>query len=97
MDLSGTRVAIAMQVAEVLGIAAEDVTPQVVDTDSVGWTGGSGGSRITFDTGRAAIAAANEVIRQMSARAARLWEVQPEDVKFSDGTFICTKNTAPTT
>jgi CO/xanthine dehydrogenase Mo-binding subunit len=93
MDLSGTRVAVAMQAAEVLGIPAEDVTPQVVDTDSVGWTGGSGWSRITFDTGRAAIAAAKEVIRQMSARAALLWEVQPEDVEFMDGSFICTKNT----
>ena len=93
MDLSGTRVAIAMQVAEALGLSAEDVTPQVVDTDSVGWTGGSGGSRITFDTGRASIAAAQLVIEQMSARAARLWEVQPEDVEFVDGTFICTKNT----
>ena len=93
MDLSGTRVAIAMQLAEALGIAAEDVNPQVVDTDSVGWTGGSGGSRITFDTGRAAIAAAQEVVKQMSGRAARLWEVQPEDVEFKDGTFICAKNT----
>lgn len=93
MDLSGTRVAIAMQVAEALGLSAEEVTPQVVDTDSVGWTGGSGGSRITFDTGRAAIAAAQLVIEQMGARAARLWEVQPEDVEFVDGTFICTKNT----
>jgi CO/xanthine dehydrogenase Mo-binding subunit len=93
IDLSGTRVAIAMQVAEALGLSAEDVTPQVVDTDSVGWTGGSGGSRITFDTGRAAIAASQLVIDQMGARAARLWEVQPEDVEFTDGTFICTKNT----
>ena len=93
MDLSGTRVAIAMQVAEVLGLSAEDVTPQVVDTDSVGWTGGSGGSRITFDTGRASIAAAQLVIEQMSTRAARIWEVQPEDVEFTDGTFVCTKNT----
>jgi len=92
MDLSGTRVAIAMQVAEALGLTADEVTPQVVDTDSVGWTGGSGGSRITFDTGRAAIAAAQEVIKQMSARAARLWEVQPEDVEFEDSTFVCTKN-----
>ena len=75
MDLSGTRVAVAMQVAEVLGLAAEEVTPQVVDTDSVGWTGGSGGSRITFDTGRAAIAAAQLVIGQMKNRAALLWEV----------------------
>jgi xanthine dehydrogenase molybdenum-binding subunit len=92
IDLSGTRVAIAMQVAEALGLSSEEVTPQVVDTDSVGWTGGSGGSRITFDTGLAAIAAAQLVIEQMGARAARLWEVQPEDVQFVDGIFICTKN-----
>jgi CO/xanthine dehydrogenase Mo-binding subunit len=40
--------------------------------------------------------AAEEVKRQMSARAARLWEVQPEDVEFSDGSFICAKNPADT-
>ena len=83
-----------MQAAEVLGISAEDVNPTVVDTDSVGFTGGSGGSRITFDTGRAAIATAQEVIRVMMPRAALLWEVQPEDVAFEDGVFICTKNPA---
>ena len=93
-DLSGTRVALAMQAAEVLGLSPEDVTPTVVDTDSVGWTGGSGGSRITFDTGRAVIAAAEEVIRQMSARAALLWEVQPEDVDFEEGVFVCARDRA---
>ena len=93
VDIGGTRTSVAMQAAEVLGVAAEDVNPTVVDTDSVGYTGGTNGSRITFDTGRAAIAAAQEVVQQMSARAARLWEVQPEDVEFVDGTFICTKNT----
>ena len=93
-DLSGSRVAVAMQAAEVLGLSAEDVTPTVVDTDSVGWTGTSGGSRITFDTGLAVIATAAEVLRKMSARAALLWEVQPEDVEFKDGLFICAKNPA---
>ena len=93
-DLSGTRVSIAMQAAETLGLSVEDVAPSVVDTDSVGWTGTSGGSRITFDTGKAVIAAAEEVIRQMSARAALLWEVQPADVKFRSGVFFCTINPA---
>ena len=92
VDIGGTRTAVAMQAAEVLGISAEDVNPIVVDTDAVGWTGGTGGSRIAFDTGRAAINTAQEVIRQMSARAALLWEVQPEDVDFMDGEFICKKN-----
>ena len=93
VDIGGTRTAVAMQAAEVLGITAEEVNPTVVDTDAVGWTGGTGGSRIAFDTGRAAINTAQEVIRQMSARAALLWEVQTEDVDFMDGEFICKKNT----
>ena len=92
IDLSGTRVALAMQAAEVLGLSAEDVTPTVVDTDSIALTAGSAGSRITFDTGLAVVAAAQEVQRQMSARAALLWEVQPADVLFDDGVFICIKN-----
>jgi CO/xanthine dehydrogenase Mo-binding subunit len=93
VDIGGTRTAVAMQAAEVLGIPAEDVNPTVADTDAVGWTGGTAGSRTAFDTGRAAISTAEEVIRQMSARAALLWEVQADDVAFRDGIFICTKNT----
>ena len=91
VDIGGTRTAVAMQAAEVLGLRAEDVAPTVVDTDSVGYTATTGGSRTAFDTGLAAIAAAEEVKRQMSARAALIWEVQEEDVVFEDGTFICTK------
>ena len=92
VDIGGTRTSVAMQTAEVLGLTVDQVIPTVVDTDSVGWTGGTGGSRITFDTGLAAIAAAEEVKKQMSARAAKIWEVQPEDVEFKDGVFTCIKN-----
>ena len=94
VDIGGTRTAVAMQAAEVLGIRAEDVSPSVVDTDAIGYTASTGGSRIAFDTGLAAIATAEEVKRQMSARAALIWEVQEEDVEFENGTFVCTKNPA---
>ena len=94
VDLSGSRAAIAMQAAEALGIESEDVNPTVADTDSIGFDGGTGGSRITFDTGRAAIAAATDVLAKMSERAALLWEVQTEDVEFQDGVFVCTKDPA---
>ncbi len=93
-DIGGTRTAVAMQAAEVLGLRAEDVTPTVVDTDSIGYTANTGGSRTAYDTGLAAIAAAEEVKRQMSVRAAALWEVQPEDVEFQDGVFSCAKDPA---
>ena len=92
VDIGGTRTAVAMQAAEVLGLRAEDVWPTVVDTDAIGYTATTGGSRTAFDTGLAAIAASEEVKRQMAARAALIWEVQPEDVEFQDGTFICTRN-----
>jgi CO/xanthine dehydrogenase Mo-binding subunit len=94
VDLSGSRVSIAMQAAEALGLRAEDVNPLVVDTDASAFTAGSGGSRITYDTGLAAIAAAEEVKKQMIARAARIWEVQPEDVECTNGVFTCTTNPA---
>ena len=92
VDIGGTRTAVAMQAAEVLGLRAEDVSPTVVDTDAVGYTGPTGGSRVAFDTGLAAIAAAEEVERQMSARAALIWGAQQEDVELQEGTFVCTKN-----
>ena len=93
-DLSGTRTTVAMQAAEVLGLEATDVVSTVGDTDSAGWSGVANGSKITYSTGLAAIAAAEEVKLQMKARAALVWEVQPEDVEFMSGTFVCAKNQA---
>ena len=90
VDIGGSRTAVAMQAAEILGISAEDVSPTVVDTDTIGWTGVTGGSRTAFDTGLAAIQAAQETIRLMKARAALLWEIEEEEVIFDGGIFRCT-------
>ena len=92
VDIGGTRASVAMQAAEVLGLAAEDVIPSVGDTDSVGWTALTGGSRTAFATGQAAIAAAADIIRQLIERAAILWETQPADVIFEGGRFISRKS-----
>ena len=86
-DIGGTRTSIAMQAAEVLGIPAEQVKPMVVDTDAIGQTDGTGGSRVTFATGWAGYEAAEDVKRQMVARAARLWEIPDDDVAFDGGVF----------
>jgi len=91
-DIGGTRTSIAMQLAETLGIAAEAVLPQVVDTDSVGYTDVTGGSRVTFATGMAAYKVGLDLREQMCQRAARLWECEPEDVKFDDGSFVSGDN-----
>jgi CO/xanthine dehydrogenase Mo-binding subunit len=87
VDIGGTRTSIAMQAAEVLGIAAEDINPTVVDTDSVGFTALTAGSRTTFATGWAAYEAAQDVKKQMMERAATIWETEPDAVAFDKGQF----------
>ncbi len=84
-DIGGSRTGIAMQAAETLGIPAEKVRPAVVDTDSIGFTAGTGGSRVTFATGWAAYEAAQDVKRQMIARAATIWGSDTDSVEMEGG------------
>ena len=86
-DIGGTRASIAMQAAEVLGIPSEKMKPTVVDTDLVGYTDATGGSRTTYATGYAAHDAAKAVIAEMGIRAALLWEVEPESVVHDENGF----------
>jgi CO/xanthine dehydrogenase Mo-binding subunit len=84
-DIGGTRASIAMQLAETLGIPAEDVNPTVADTDSVGYTDVTGGSRVTLATGMAAHEAGLKIRAQLCARAARIWDCDPADVTYQSG------------
>ena len=88
-DIGGTRTSIAMQAAEVLGISAEEILPEVVDTDSVGFTSVTGGSRTTFATGWAAHDAAQKIVAEMCSRAGKLWGVGPEAVEHEKGVYSC--------
>jgi CO/xanthine dehydrogenase Mo-binding subunit len=87
-DIGGSRTSIAMQLAEALDIPVEDVKPQVVDTDSVGYNDVTGGSRTTFATGWAAYELAQAIKWQMTERLAALWEVEPGQVHYQDGIFV---------
>ncbi|HIN23103.1 MAG TPA: xanthine dehydrogenase family protein molybdopterin-binding subunit [Dehalococcoidia bacterium] len=83
-DIGGSRVAMAMQFAEVLHIPVEDVKPQVGDTDSIGFTSNTGGSSVTFKTGWACYNAAQSVKQQMVERAAKIWEIPSDDVEYKE-------------
>ena len=84
-DIGGTRSSVSLQLAEVLGIPVEDVHPQVVDTDSIGFTSNTGGSSVTFKTGFAAYTAAQHIKQQLIERAAKRWDVSTDDVEYTDG------------
>jgi len=87
-DIGGTRTSIAMQLAETLGISAEDVKPSVADTDTAGYTDVTGGSRVTFSTGIAAVEAAKDICRQLVERAALIWEVDAAKLRYEDGAVV---------
>jgi xanthine dehydrogenase molybdenum-binding subunit len=89
VDIGGTRAAIAMQLAEKLGLKATDVHPKVVDTDSVGFTGNTGGSRTAFAGGWAAHDLGMQIRQKLMERAARTWECDPADVTYGeDGVLL---------
>ena len=91
-DIGGTRASCAMIAAEVLGLKAEQVNPIVADTDSIGHTDVTGGSRVTFATGYAVYEAAQAAVKILKERAATLWKVKPENVVYQDGVASCTTN-----
>ena len=91
-DIGGTRVSCAMIAAEVLGLKAEEVHPVVADTESIGHTDVTGGSRVTFATGYAVYEAAQDAVKQLKERAATLWKIKPEEVAYQDGVASCINN-----
>jgi len=92
VDIGGSRASMAIITAEVLGLDVNDVRPLIADTDSIGYTDVTGGSRTTVATGLAVYEAAQDAVRQLKERAAKLWEKKPEEVEFSNGLLSSKSN-----
>ena len=84
-DIGGSRASMAIMAAEVLGIDYDKVKPSVVDTNSIGYTHVTGGSRVTFATGMAVVEATQGMVREMCGRAAKIWDISPDAVEWADG------------
>ena len=84
-DIGGSRASMALMAAEELGIDVYRITPIVADTESVGYTDMTGGSRVTHATGMAVIEACRKVVADLRARAAKIWGVDADEVEWVDG------------
>jgi CO/xanthine dehydrogenase Mo-binding subunit len=60
---------------------------QRLDTDSIGLTGGTGGSSVAHKIGWTTYTAGMELRQKMSKMLAELWDVEPDQVQFENGTF----------
>lgn len=84
-DIGGSRASMAIMAADTLGIPYSQIRSDVRDTESVPYGTQTGGSRVTFATGKAVVGAVNAVIQQMKERAAKIWGVDVEAVDWIDG------------
>ncbi len=84
-DIGGSRASMAMMAAEVLGIDLAKVKPMIGDTGQIAYSFLTGGSRVTFATGKAVCEAADAVIAQLKTRAAKLWKIDAANVQWRDG------------
>jgi CO/xanthine dehydrogenase Mo-binding subunit len=91
-DIGGSRASMAMMVSEELGIPYERIRAIVSDTDSVGFTDPTGGSRTTHTTGMAVVAASRKVVDRLRERAALIWGIEPEAVAWREGSAVALSN-----
>ena len=89
-DIGGSRASMAIMAAETLQVPYEKVRVTIADTSSIGFSMVTGGSRVTFATGKAVVEAASEVVATLKARAAAMWGTGADDVEWADGAARCT-------
>jgi CO/xanthine dehydrogenase Mo-binding subunit len=85
IDVGGSRASLAMAVAEELGVPYEQVRCTVADTSSLGHNDMTDGSRGTFSSSMAAVAATRKAVHILKERAARMMEIPLEEVDWVDG------------
>ena len=94
-DIGGSRASMAMMAAETLGLPIARVRAVVADTTAIGFSGLTGGSRVTFATGMAVVQAAQKVVDDLKRRAAVTWDCAVEHVEWRDGQAFCTDPDKP--
>ncbi len=88
-DIGGSRASMAIMAAETLEVPYESVRVAIADTASIGYSMLTGGSRVTFATGKAVVEAAQKVRETLVERAASLFGVDPAQVEWRDGAAHC--------
>ena len=87
-DIGGSRASMCAMAAEELGIPYENVQTIIADTGSLGYNDVTDGSRVTFASGLATIEAARNAKKVLCERAAKIWGIPEDAVKWEDGCAV---------
>ena len=84
-DIGGSRASLAMMAAEALGIDDDKVRPVVADTDSSASPSSPAAAASPSPPAWRWSNSARDLIRECKVRAAKIWDVEPEDVIWENG------------
>ena len=84
-DMTGTATVFQAIAADVLGLPIDDVVVVAADTASAPYGGVSGGSKITYNIGRAVQKAAEDTRERLLQVASDELEIAPDDLEIVDG------------
>ena len=84
-DIGGSRAAIANICAELLGIDYSRVSVIIGDTQTIGFSNLTGGSRVLFASAMVVTQSTEKIIQTLRERAAKIWNIDPEAVKWENG------------
>src|SRR6266516_4510008 len=88
VDLTGSDTSLALIAAEGLGMSIDSVNVAHDNTDTMPYSGGTGGSKTTYSMGAAVLAAARDARNQMLAIAADMLEASSSDLDIQDGSVV---------
>ncbi len=84
-DIGGSRASMVNIAAEMLGIHYKNVRAQIGDTNTIGFSAHTGGSRVTFAAGMAVSQVTEKVIQTLRERAAIVWDIEVDAVVWENG------------
>lgn len=87
-DIGGSRASMCAMAAEELGIPYHHVQTIIADTGSLGFNDVTDGSRVTFASGLATIEAARNAKKVLCERAAKMWGISADAVKWENGCAV---------
>jgi CO/xanthine dehydrogenase Mo-binding subunit len=84
-DIGGSRAGIANICAELLGIDYRRISVVIGDTQTIGFSNLTGGSRVLFASSMVVTQSTEKIIATLRERAAKTWGIDPEAVKWENG------------
>ena len=82
VDLTGSDTSLSLIAAQGLGMSADSVNVVHANTDTMPYSGGTGGSKTIYSMGAAVLAAAQDARNQILTTASEMLEASPSDLEI---------------